>query len=72
MTAKLRLLDNCRSLFPDRRRHTQRRDDCEMSRHTMYALMLGAAVALAVTGGAQATCLSDAGNEDFFVRCPKN
>ena len=27
---------------------------------------------LAVTGGAQATCLSDAGNEDFFVRCPKN
>ena len=39
-----------------------------MSRYTMYALMLGAAVALAVTGGADAACMSQKDNDDFFVR----
>lgn len=44
-----------------------------MSRYTMYALVLGTAVALAVTGGADAACMSQKDNDDFFVRPrPKN
>ena len=44
-----------------------------MSRYTMYALVLSTAVALAVTGGADAACMSQKDNDDFFVRPrPKN